>query len=50
MAKLTKGWPHNSELYMTFREVRREIPKFNFPVPFRVVKPIKPNGHQTSKK
>jgi len=39
-----KVWPYNSELYMTFREIRIEIPKLSFAHTFHVNKPIKPNG------
>ena len=34
-------WPYNSELYMTFREIRKEIPKLDFSN-ILLTKPIKP--------
>lgn len=40
-------WPYNSELYLTFREVRREMPKLNLTFDFNLTKPTKPSEPDT---
>ena len=37
-------WPHNSEIYMTVREIRSELPKLNFAHTFHIRKPVKPSN------